>query len=144
MPGGRIYVVTSPELAICLQRQPKLISFWYIEAKFTAKLGGLSEDAGDRLLKNLHPGQSGNSMLLEGMKAAHKALMPGDSINHMVRIAAQTAAAAMDEMETNKRAGANEVDLWSWVQHEITMATTESVYGPSNPYRDPEVEEAWW
>lgn len=31
-----------------------------------------------------------------------------------------------------------------WVQHEITVATTECVYGPSNPYRDSEIEKAFW
>ena len=36
------------------------------------------------------------------------------------------------------------IDLWLWVRHEMTMATTEAVYGPMNPYRDVEAEKGGW
>jgi len=47
----------------------------------------------------------------------------------------------MDEMQ---RKGKMVVDLVAWIQHEITIATTEAVYGPGNLYRDPEVESGFW
>ncbi|KAI6351420.1 hypothetical protein MCOR25_009939 [Pyricularia grisea] len=34
--------------------------------------------------------------------------------------------------------------LFEWVRHEILIATTESVYGPNNPFRDPSMEKAWY
>ena len=45
---GRVYVVSSPDLVLSLQQQPKTVSFWFIEGKFTAILGGMSTDATDR------------------------------------------------------------------------------------------------
>ena len=57
MAGGRVYVVSSPDLVLSLQRQPKTVSFWFIEGKFTAMLGGMSTDATDILLENVKPGQ---------------------------------------------------------------------------------------
>ena len=48
MAGGRVYVVSSPDLVLSLQRQPKTVSFWFIEGKFTAMLGGMSIAATDR------------------------------------------------------------------------------------------------
>ncbi|KAF3055560.1 25-hydroxycholesterol 7-alpha-hydroxylase [Daldinia childiae] len=35
------------------------------------------------------------------------------------------------------------IKLYEWTRHEILMATTEAVFGPKNPYRDPVVESAW-
>ena len=49
---------------------------------------------------------------------------------------------SLDGFGTNK--AAYSIDLWSWVQREITIATTESVYGPTNPYRILEVMGSFW
>ena len=40
----------------------------------------------------------------------------------------------------------NEVtlDLYSWVHHTITLASTDAVYGPANPFQDPKVEKGFW
>ncbi|KAK8043257.1 cytochrome P450 [Apiospora phragmitis] len=36
------------------------------------------------------------------------------------------------------------VELFAWVCREIFLATTNSIYGPMNPFRDPRVEQAWY
>jgi hypothetical protein len=33
------------------------------------------------------------------------------------------------------------IDLWKWVEHNISLATSGAIYGPMNPYRDPEIEQ---
>jgi hypothetical protein len=142
MPGGRIYVINSPKLVLSAQRQPKTLSFWFIEAKFTAKLGGLSKEASDKLLANLPHKQEDPGLFIKGMSATHKAMMPGESIDYMTLVAAKVAAASLERFETDETA--RRIDLWNWVQHEMTLETTESVYGPANPYRDPEVENGFW
>lgn len=142
MPGGRIYVINSPELVLSAQRQPKTLSFWFIEAKFTAKLGGLSKEASDKLLADLPHEQEGPGLFMKGMNATHKAMMPGEGLDHMSLVAAKVAAASLGKFETDDTA--RRIDLWDWVQHEMTVETTESVYGPTNPYRDHEVENGFW
>ena len=97
MPGARLYVLNSPELISSLQRQPKIASFWFIEAKFTALLGGMSKEASEVLLKNLGANQPGRSLLIEGLKATHQAMMPGEELNRMIRVASQDIAMALDE-----------------------------------------------
>lgn len=37
-----------------------------------------------------------------------------------------------------------EVGLWEWVRHILTMASTNAAYGASNPFKDPEIEMAFW
>lgn len=95
------------------------MSFWFIEGKFTAMLGGMSTDATDIL----------------------QVMMPGEAIDEMNRTAAYATTSALDRFEESKHT--RQIDLWVWVQHEITVATTKCVYGPSNPYRDSEIEKAF-
>ena len=142
MPGSRLYIVNSPDLVPSLQRQPTVVSFWFIEAQFTARLGGMSQEASQKLTANLQKGQGDKSLLITGLKATHQAMMPGERVNHMVRVAAQRITSALDKIGSSNNSGP--VDLWHWVRHEITIITTDSVYGPLNPYRRPEVENAFW
>jgi len=34
--------------------------------------------------------------------------------------------------------------LFEFIRHKITLATTESVYGPHNPFKDIEIEKSFW
>lgn len=36
------------------------------------------------------------------------------------------------------------IDLYSQIRHVITLASTNAVYGPKNPFQDPAVEEGLW
>ena len=36
------------------------------------------------------------------------------------------------------------VKFFEWINKEITIATTDGVYGPRNPYRNAAVREAFW
>ena len=47
----------------------------------------------------------------------------------------------LDELEGRE---SSKIDLWEWVRHVVTIATTESTYGPMNPFKDKDVEEAFW
>lgn len=57
----------------------------------------------------------------------------------MNRVMAQEVAASIDRVKGEKA-----VQLFEYIRHEITMASTESVYGPQNPFRDPVIEDSFW
>ncbi|ESZ90837.1 hypothetical protein SBOR_8782 [Sclerotinia borealis F-4128] len=129
-----------------LQRHHKAISLWQLEAKFTAQLGGLSEAATDRLLANVFSDSDTPSLMLEGIKGIHGALSPAGGMNNMLRVAAIATKDRLDDLaaaarNNNSNHGTN---LWEWVRHELTVVTTESVYGVENLYRDPNIEEGFW
>jgi hypothetical protein len=119
------------------------VSFWFLEAKFSCQLGGMSRSAESRLLAHIEPGASEPSLIIEGLKATNQSMRPHvGGIEHMNRVAARVAKEELDRLrESDQRSS---IDLWNWVQHEITISTTESVYGPANPYRSNEVEEGFW
>lgn len=53
LPGGRVYIINSPALVLAVQRQPKKLSFWAVEATFAVGLAGLSKYAEKELQDNV-------------------------------------------------------------------------------------------
>lgn len=146
MLGGKVHVIGSPELMHTLHRHPQTVSFWYLEAKFTAQLGAMTKETADTLMANLEPNaQQSNIVMMEGLKATHQAMTPLGGMEEMNRVAAKTTKIRLDNLlQAIQSKKAMPVDLWEWVKHEITVATTECVYGVHNPYRDPMVESGFW
>ena len=142
MLNSQVYVVNSPELVLAVQRHPKTVSFWFIEAKFTGILSGMSRGACEKLLEHIEGTPGTQSLLLEGMKATHTAMMPGKELDVMIKTAVLALHSSLEKFKTNSKA--SRVNLWDWVQYEMTIVTTESVYGPMNPYRDPKVVSSFW
>lgn len=143
MFGGKVHIVSSPELMHSLHKVPKAVSFWFMEAQFTTLLGGMSKRSSSNLLANLNPDSRDSSLLIEGLKVTQQAMSPQGGVEDMSRAAAEVTARRLDALSKPEGGGRN-VDLWAWVQHEMTVATTESVYGPANPYRDERVEAGFW
>ena len=71
MLNSQVYVVNSPELVLAVQRHPKTVSFWFIEAKFTAILGGMSRSASDKLLEHVEGTPGTRSLLLRHESHTH-------------------------------------------------------------------------
>lgn len=79
------------------------------------------------------------------IKATHPVLAPGQDLDSISRASVEVLAASMDKMETQCAlpGAVNEFDLWHWVRQEVLFATTEAVYGPGNPFRNPDNEDAY-
>ena len=141
--GQNVYVISSAELMQSLHRHPKEASFWFMEAHFTARLGNMSKPAADALMENLEPGtpdQHGG--LVHGLQLLRHALTPQNGLNDLVTGVTAVMNSRLDALHTGP--SASPVDLWAWVQHEITVATTEGIYGEDNPYHDRKVENGFW
>ncbi|PQE30997.1 cytochrome p450 protein [Rutstroemia sp. NJR-2017a WRK4] len=138
-----MHIIGSAELMNSLHRQAKTLSFWYLEARFTAELGTLSPAASKKLVANLEPASKARSLLINGLEVTQRAVSPVWGLDEMIRIAADTTQVRLDSLARVENEGLT-VNLWNWIQHEITVATTESVYGSANPYRDSKVEAGFW
>lgn len=142
-----MYVVNSPELIAAIQKQPRTISFAPLEAKLIERL--FCPTAKGAKIMNANPdGTNGEEGLYaKGIKAIHAALLPGDSLDAMNRIAIHDIAASCDELAPGMVDGTPvpvRIELMRWIRHELTMASTNAVYGPMNPFNDPRVEDSWW
>jgi hypothetical protein len=143
MLGGKVYIIGSAETMHTVQRHPKAISFWYVESVFAAQLGAMSKQTTKALVEGWEPStRQPNVLMAQGLKAIHHALTPVGGMDEMNKEASNIMSTRLDDLIASQEA--LPVDLWEWVQHEITVATTQCVYGPRNPYQDPKVESGFW
>lgn len=73
-------------------------------------------------------------------KYVHSALSAGPGLDAMNRRSIQVIA---NSLNACAKQGNVTIDMFQWVRHELLMASTEGVYGPKNPFRDPAMEKAW-
>jgi hypothetical protein len=100
---------------------------------------GSSKTASDILDTNVNGDEGPISYSVTHYPAVRKPLSAGAGLDAMNRVMAKKVAASIDGIKQKR-----EVKLFNFIKHEITMATTEAVYGPLNPFRDPEVEQSFW
>jgi len=136
-PGGRLYVVTSPELIAAVQKQPRTLTFWFIQATLTQRLGGITDHANQLLLENARGEKGENSLVVDGMKVTHEA-MTSKHLHEMISASLKRAEKILQGVGKGET---SEFELWKWVRHVFSLAVSAGVYGPQNPYEDPTLEQ---
>ncbi|QSZ28693.1 hypothetical protein DSL72_003193 [Monilinia vaccinii-corymbosi] len=138
MPGQRIYVINSISLIPPLQRELKTIAFAPIEAQAAATVMGVGP-AGNAIIGSKKMFEH-DSYLSTFVPSTFPALSPGPGLDAINGAAIQNLSHSLADISEN---GPTTVELFPWVCHQLFMATTESIYGPKNPFRDPTLEKAW-
>ncbi|KAL8674087.1 MAG: hypothetical protein Q9168_001482 [Polycauliona sp. 1 TL-2023] len=143
MVTSKLYVVNSVDLISSIQRLPKILAFAPLEAKFATIMCASSREGNEIIANNLNceGGDWGYSHDLH--KSMNSALAPGAGLDGMNRIMIQNIARSLDKLKP-RESQIMEIKLGEWSRHEITMATTNSVYGECNPFTDPKIENAFW
>lgn len=137
MPGTRLYVINSPSLLAPVQSQFRALSFPAIEANIAANVIGVNKAT--NAIVGHHVNQD-DGYLMNFPKYVHSALSAGPGLDAMNRRSVQVIAKSLNE---HAQRGVSAVSMFKWIRHELLLATTEGVYGPNNPFRDPVMEEAW-
>ncbi|KAK8101423.1 hypothetical protein PG999_011797 [Apiospora kogelbergensis] len=139
LPNVRAYIINDAELIPPMQRQWRTISFTPVMAGAGQATLGMSQAAADLLRKDI---TSDHNVVVGMIPLVARALAPGPKLDAMTRQAAEAMSKGMDQLEPRDGVPAT-VRLFEWTWHQLLMGTTEAVYGPKNPYRDPAVEHAW-
>jgi len=83
-------------------------------------------------------------LMIETHKGMHAAMAPGTNLDRMVRNMLSLFTTFLDELAADRKGG-TEVGLYGWIKPHFTIATTEAIYGPSNPFKkDPDLSQAFW
>lgn len=141
MPRGRVYIINSADLAASVQRNPLKISFWQVENVFTGTLVGLSSSASKVLAANFHSNDGHPSYSREGISNVHATLRSGEELNTTTKVALELLVSTLEKLGP-KITGP--VDLQQCITGALMTSVTGSVFGPQNPYRDPEVTRSFW
>ncbi|KAJ3577445.1 hypothetical protein NPX13_g3121 [Xylaria arbuscula] len=142
-PGQKMYVVTDPDLIQLVQKQHKTLAFPPIEAKFASTVCGASQEAQSILSQNINGDDGDFGLSMESYEAMRSALKPGSDLDDMNRSMIREVVKLFDQLQPNK-GKSKTLSMYAWLRDGITTATTRSVYGPMNPYDDPEIIDAFW
>ncbi|KAL8827930.1 MAG: hypothetical protein Q9170_006812 [Blastenia crenularia] len=144
MPGSKMYIVNSVDLVTSVQRLHRQLAFRPIEAKFASRLCASSKEANDILMANSGCNdQDAQGYSHELYKLMHPALAPGAGLDGLNQAAVRYIVESLDRLKPQGDAP-TKIRLAEWMRHEITMVTTNTVYGEHNPFKDKEVEAAFW
>ena len=143
MLTSKLYVVNSVDLISSVQRLPKRLAFPPVEAKFATTICASSQEGNEIIANNLN-GEDGDwGYSHDVYESMNSALAPGPGLDDMNRTMIQNLARSLDKLKP-REGKVIEIKLGEWSRHEITMATTNSVYGRCNPFLDPKIENAFW
>lgn len=136
----RLYIINSTELIPIVQRQVRVLDFAPLEAKVAMTVMGATPEGKEVLARYREgAGEFGYAILFG--KAIHPSVTPGPQLDAMNRFSVLKLSEAMDALMAQ---APRTLKLFEWVRKEITFATTEAVYGPQNPFRDPKIQEEYW
>ena len=139
LPKSKFYVVNSTDVVKTVMNRPNDMSSHPLAAEFATSVCGTTKETFEIIMSHVH-GEKGD---MKGFfNSTRTTLGPGPGLDGMNRKMIEKVAASLDKL--TEVAGPKRIMLQKWLEHEITHATTESVYGPENPYRDPKVEDAFW
>jgi hypothetical protein len=134
MPFQRLYVVHTPYLVDIIQCKANASTFVPNLLDFGMLFSGLNMESQDTLHQAF--GRTGNGFSM----SVHKYLLSGPPL----KIATITAVDKLSVSLPNRLSESNKGGLLDLVRHELTLALTGAIYGPQNPYDDPQIESSWW
>lgn len=137
-----MYIVTSLELVQAIQKQSKILAFPPIEAKFASRICGISVETHHVLMNNVNGDEGDWGLSMDSYAAMRNALLPSPDLDQMNRDMIQSIAASLDSLEVSR--DRTKLKLAHWLRRNVTRATTNSVYGPQNPFKDDSVADAFW
>ena len=143
MPGTKMYIVTTPELIQAIQKQPKALAFPPLEAKFASKICGSSAGAHKIMMINVNGDEGDWGLSMDTYATMRASLAPGPDLDNMNRVMIRNIAAALDHL-TASGGKHKKIGLAKWLRSNLTAATTNSVYGPQNPFKEQAVEDGFW
>jgi hypothetical protein len=133
MPFQRLYIVHAPNIIQTIQNKANAQTFIPNLLDFGMLFSGLNTESQNTLRKAF--GLKGNGFTM----SVHKHLLSGPSL----KMATKTAVDRLTASLPNNLTRYSQSGLQEAVRHELTLALTGAIYGPENPYDDPEIETSW-
>jgi hypothetical protein len=130
----RTYVISSPSLILAVQRNSKALTFRAL-LDAAAKVAGIQ----DMEQLNSDSDEPGLTVHAKSVHVIQKTML-GEGLNEMNARMIGYMKVAIDGLDQQS----DPIALHSWIKHAITIASSDAMYGPRNPYREPEVEKAFW
>ena len=141
MLNSKIYVVTDLDLINAVNRNSKILAFNPFIAQLGKRITGHDEATSQVVQNNLN-GENGPGYVTEIHDGTVSSLAPGEDLEQMTNAMLLEASLYLDALDCNTI-----LDLFAWMKHMVTLASTKAIYGIENPFdKNGErfVEAFWW
>ncbi|OLN97727.1 25-hydroxycholesterol 7-alpha-hydroxylase 2 [Colletotrichum chlorophyti] len=138
----RFYVITERKFIATVQRNAKTLSFAPFAAKASHMLSGLSKEA-----TAIQDHVEGGPGAKELDRVQRTMLAAGPELDEMSLVANKVKLDLIQDLaiEAAKDSGSGtEIDLFKWVKRAVDLSASEGMYGPMNPFKNPEHETDFW
>ncbi|KAM5455773.1 putative cholesterol 7alpha-monooxygenase [Microsporum audouinii] len=133
---NKVYVIRSPRLVSAVRRSHRTLSFDPLVTRTAECVGGISGCGLDRIREKASQGQG----LGHHTVVALRPTLLGKGLDQMNEIMVSCLQSSVQELRPHR----GRVDLYGWCRLAMTIASTEAVYGPLNPYSQISAREAYW
>ncbi|GKT41164.1 7-alpha-hydroxycholest-4-en-3-one 12-alpha-hydroxylase [Colletotrichum spaethianum] len=138
----KFYVISDRKFIASIQRNAKTISFVPFAVKASQSLSGISEKSA-KLQDHLEGGPEAK----EFDRVQRATLAAGSDLDELSHVATQVKLDMIEKLlvDASKSSdSATRIDLFAWVKHAVTLSSTEGMFGPLNPYKNPDHEADFW
>lgn len=134
---NKVYVVISPDLVSAVRRSHRTMSFDPLIARTAKCVGGIKGPGLELLSEKV---AQGGGLGYETMVTLRGTLL-GEGLDQLNGTMIGCLRRSMEELR--KTGLERSVDLYDWCTLVMTVATTDAVYGPLNPYKRKSVRDAY-
>ena len=139
MLNGKVYVVTSLDLVNAVNRNSKILAFNPFIAQLGKRITG-HDEATSRVVQHNLNGEEGPGYVTEIHDGTVSSLAPGDALDRMTNAMMREASLYLDDLQSN-----TVIELFTWIRHTITLASTRAIYGSKNVFtHDESLVTAFW
>lgn len=145
--NARTYVINEPSLVLAAEKASKTLTFHPFIAFFIPRLFGVGKREMDIVMQNIDLKEGNWGLSYETSHGMHAVMAPGPMLDQMNETMLRTFLPFVDELAQPSSFGADgvEIDLFKWIRRKFSMASTEAIYGPGNPFKkQPELENCFW
>lgn len=131
----KAYMIISTNLVSSVQRNSKVISFEPLAATVAERVAGITGDG----LKLYTPRELGGTGMVDKLLQTMHSVLLGADAEEMFSVTLKVLKKSLDNLQPSEP-----IELFSWCRHAVTAATTDAIYGPRNPYKERDFEDAMW
>ncbi|OGE49293.1 hypothetical protein PENARI_c022G02742 [Penicillium arizonense] len=133
---NKVYVIKSPELVSAVRRNHRSMSFEPVFTR-TAECAGGIKGPGLQLLRGKESqGQGLGHHTVTNMRPT----LLGEGLDEMNTKMIECVQQSVQELRSHCRT----VDLYDWCTLAMTIASTDAIYGPQNPYKQRKTRDSYW
>lgn len=139
-----VHIINSPDLVVAVQKNPKIFDFTIFVNTILPRLFNVDRKTMEIMTTPMDLPEGSWDLFVETSRIMHRCLGSGSSsLEKMEHTALDRFLHFFDELES----GPDDIiiDLFAWLRTATTVASTEAIYGPANPFsHQPELEYALW